>query len=131
MHIRKPAKLVEAPSPPEPAEATSVTLIGRLCADPVLRRTKSDKAVSTIRLAVNPPEGDATFHSVVVWERTAEAVCKYLRKGRAVEVIGRLEERSYQAQDGEERSVEEIVAWRVRFLSARDFAPQSDADEAA
>jgi len=130
MHIRKP-KLVEVPAPPESAEPAPVTLIGRLCSDPVLRHTKSEKAVATIRVAVNPPEGDATFHSVVVWERTAEVVCKYLRKGRAVEVVGRLQQRDYEAEDGTQRSVEEIVAWTVRFLSARDLMPESDSNEAA
>ena len=130
MHIRKPPELVEVPKPRENVEPMT-TLIGRLCADPVLRQTKSGKAVSTIRLAVNPPEGDATFHSVVLWERTAEAVCKYLSKGRAVEVVGRVQERNYEAQDGTKRSVEEIVAWRVRFLSSRDLKPESTPDEVA
>lgn len=74
-----------APEPVEaaPAEqqAEQVTITGRLCADPVLRHTKSGKAVTTIRLAVNEPGAEATFHSVVVWNRTAEVVCEYLRKG--------------------------------------------------
>ena len=131
MHMRNPLKLVEAAMPPESAEPTPVTLIGRLCADPVLRHTKSGKAVSTIRLAVNPPEGEATFHSVVLWERTAEAVCKWLRKGRAVEVVGRLQQREYEAQDGTKRSVEEIVAWRVRFVSSAELKPAPASDEVA
>ena len=131
MHIRKPPELVEVPKPAEGADTPTAVLTGRLCADPVLRHTKSGKAVSTIRLAVNPPEGDATFHSVVLWERTAEAVCKYLKKGRAVEVVGRLQQREYEAQDGTKRSVDEIVAWRVRFLSARDLKPAPTSNEAA
>jgi hypothetical protein len=61
-----------------------VTLTGRLTADPVLRKTKSGLSVSTIRIAVNPPEGDATFHDVVTWKRTAEVVCQCLKKGRKI-----------------------------------------------
>jgi single-strand DNA-binding protein len=104
------------------AEQKQVTLVGRLCADPVLRRTKSGKAVTTVRIAVNPPEGEASFHSVVVWNRTAEVLCEYLRKGRAVEVTGRERQRSYEAGDGSERTVTEISAHRVRFLSRTELA---------
>lgn len=100
-----------------------VTLIGRLCFDPELRHTGTGKSVTTIRVAVNPPEGEATFHSVVVWERHAENVCRYLRKGRLVTVDGRPRQRSYQAADGTERQVHEIVARRVIFGSAK--APAS------
>jgi single-strand DNA-binding protein len=111
-------KKAEQPAQPEP-----ITLVGRLCADPVLRRTKSGKAVTTIRVAVNPPEGEATFHSVVVWNRTAEVVCKYMRKGRAVEIVGRPNQRKYDGKDGTERQVDEINAFRVTFVSLNTPAP--------
>jgi len=119
-----------APVATEPQETAPerVTVIGRLCADPVLRHTKSGKAVTTIRLAVNAPESDPSFHSVVVWARTAEIVCEYMRKGRSVEVSGRTQKRSYKATDGTERNVTEIVASRVRFISGRD-ASQSVTSE--
>jgi single-strand DNA-binding protein len=105
-----------------------VTLVGRLCADPVLRHTKSGKAVTTIRLAVNAPDSESSFHSVVVWTRTAEIVCEYMRKGRSVEITGRTQQRSYKSADGTERKVTEIVASRVRFISGRD-ASQSATSE--
>jgi single-strand DNA-binding protein len=119
-----------APVATEPQETApeKVTLVGRLCADPVLRHTKSGKAVTTIRLALNNPDAEPSFHSVVVWERTAEVVCEYLRKGRTVEVSGRTQERSYEASDGTERQVTEIVASRVDFLSRRAASP-SPADD--
>jgi single-stranded DNA-binding protein len=73
----------EAVSPAEAPEESRITLLGRLCADPQLRHTKATgKPVTTIRVAVNHEDADATFHSVVVWGRTAEVVCRYLRKGR-------------------------------------------------
>jgi single-strand DNA-binding protein len=116
---------------PEASEAESkqVTLVGRLCADPVLRHTKSGKPVTTVRIAVNPPEGEASFHSVVVWNRSAEVLCEYLRKGRAVEVTGRERQRTYQASDGTERTVTEISAYRVRFLSRTELAAATAAPE--
>jgi single-strand DNA-binding protein len=108
-----------------------VTLVGRLCADPVLRKTKSGKAVTNIRIAVNAPDAETTFHSVVVWNRTAEVVCEYLRKGRAVEVVGRPQERTYETADGTERKVIEIMAWRVTFISAKAQAPVAVEKEVA
>jgi single-strand DNA-binding protein len=109
-------------APAAEAAQDRVTFIGRLCADPVLRHTKSGKSVTTIRVAVNAPEAGTTFHSVVVWNRTAEVVCEYLRKGRLVTVVGRKQERSYQDADGNERQVNEIVAFRIRFLSRQATA---------
>jgi single-strand DNA-binding protein len=113
-----------APSPEAkasaPAAESPMVLRGRLCADPQLRHTAaSGKPVVTVRVAVNDgPE--PTFHSVVVWGRQAEIVCKYLRKGRLVEVTGRSQERTWQAQDGTERRETQVVAYRVEFLSSRD-----------
>jgi single-strand DNA-binding protein len=91
------------------------TLICRLTRDPELRHTKSGRAVSTLRVAVNDgPE--PTFHDVVVWGRTAEVVCQYMRKGRLVHVEGRIQPRSWTAKDGSERRTVEVVANRVQFL---------------
>jgi single-strand DNA-binding protein len=116
---------------PEASEAESkqVTLVGRLCADPVLRHTKSGKAVTTVRIAVNPPAGEASFHSVVVWNRTAEVLCEYKRKGHPVKVTGRSRERTYTPEGGEPRTVTEVSAHRVRFLSRTELAAATAAGE--
>ena len=114
---------------PVPAEVVSiepVTLTGRLTADPVLRKTTSGLSVSTIRIAVNPPEGDATFHDVVTWKRTAEVVCQYLKKGRPVEVTGRPHERTWTDKDGNERVNTEINAFHVQFISRQAQAPTAE-----
>lgn len=111
------------------AEQKQITLVGRLCADPVLRHTKSGRAVTTVRIAVNPPQAEASFHTVVAWNRTAEVLCEYLRKGRAVEVSGRERQRSYEAGDGSERTVTEVSAHRVRFLSRSELAAATAAPE--
>ena len=127
-------KSTQNTTPEAPAAETEpqirVTLVGRLCADPVLRHTASSgNAVTTIRLAVNDgPE--ATFHSVVAWGRTAEVVCQYLRKGRLVQAEGRTQERSYETGDGEQRTVTELVAWRVQFLGREKAAPEAATEQA-
>lgn len=94
------------------------TLICRLTRDPELRHTKSGRAVSTLRVAVNDGPEPA-FHDVVVWGRTAEVVCQYMRKGRLIHVEGRIQPRSWTGKDGKERRTVEIVAYRVQFLSGR------------
>jgi single-strand DNA-binding protein len=117
------SKPTATPADSAPRLATSrgpslnrAAIIGRLTRDPELRRTKTGRAVSTLRVAVNDgPE--ATFHDVVVWGRTAEVVCQYMRKGRLVHVEGRIQPREWTDKDGGERRTVEIVASRVQFLS--------------
>jgi single-strand DNA-binding protein len=99
-----------------------VILIGRLTRDPELRVTQSGKAVANMTLAIDRPfrdangERQADFIDVVVWGKPAETAAEYLKKGRLVAVDGRLQIRSYEAQDGQKRRAAEVVAEDVRFL---------------
>jgi single-strand DNA-binding protein len=113
-------------SAPENADENRTILTGRLCADPVLRHTASGTPVANLRIAVNSPEGEATFHDVVVWKRTAEVVRQYLKKGRLVEVIGRSRERTWTDQDGNERTSVEVSAFRVQFLNGQRAAQAAE-----
>lgn len=110
----------------------SVILIGRLTRDPELRYTGSGVAVVRFTLAVDRPftdqqgERQADFIDIVAWRRLAETVSNHLQKGRLVAVNGRLQIRSYDAQDGQRRRVAEVVANDVRFLDRpRDMASGS------
>lgn len=99
-----------------------VILIGRLAVDPELRYTQAGHAVANFRLAVDRPftnqqgEREADFFPVVTWRKTAEACAHNLNKGRLVAVEGRLQVRTYEANDGSTRWITEIVADNVRFL---------------
>ena len=99
-----------------------VVLIGRLTRDPELRTTGTGKSVCDFGIAVTkrfkPNDGtpDADFFSVSAWNQTAEYVSNYLHKGRLVAVEGRLQSRKYQAKDGSNREVVEIVADNVQGL---------------
>jgi single-strand DNA-binding protein len=127
-----PATASESEAPKTTPTEPDITLTGRLTADPVLRMTKSGLPVSTIRIAVNRVDDETTFHNIVVWKATAEAVCKYLKKGRLVEVIGRPQERTWTDKDGNERMTPEVSAYRVQFLSGRsDNAPAAEQELAA
>jgi single-strand DNA-binding protein len=107
-----------------------VELTGYLMDNPELRTTRSGKSVTTIRIAVDGPQR-RTYHRIVAWNKTADAVCTYLRRGRKVEVIGREQERTYEDRDGDTRTVHEISAFRIRFLGRETRADNSESTEVA
>jgi len=100
-----------------------VDLVGRLTRDPELRHTTSGRAVCQLNLAINRTftnqngEREADFINVVVWDKQAENVSKYVTKGRLVSVEGRLQSRSYDDKDGKRVYVTEVIANSVQFLS--------------
>jgi single-strand DNA-binding protein len=100
----------------------NAVLVGRMANDPELKYTPSGVAVSTFRIAVNRPfpnkEGqrEADFLNVVAWRQQAEFAANYLGKGRLVLVEGRIQVRSYDAQDGQRHKVWEIVSDNLRGL---------------
>lgn len=99
-------------------------LVGRITADPELRTTPNGIATTRITVAVNRMpnangERVADFINVVVWRRQAENVAKYCSKGSLVGVEGRIQSRSYDAQDGTRRYVTEVVADNVTFLGSK------------
>ncbi len=102
-----------------------VILIGNLAADPELRRTASDIPVCTFRLAVqrrfSNAQGvkEADFFTIVAWRQTAELCGRFLTKGRKCAVVGSLQTRSYDAQDGSKRYVTEVVADEVEFIGGQ------------
>lgn len=96
-------------------------IMGRLTKAPELRSTQSGTPVATFTLAVDrdfkSKDGDreADFFSVVAWRSTAEFVSKYFTKGSMAIVAGRLQQRSYTDNNGNNRNVVEIVADNVYF----------------
>lgn len=100
----------------------SVTMIGRLCADPELRRTQSGTACCSFSLAVRrPKEKDTTdFHNFVVWQQGAEYLSQYGHKGDLVGVTGYLTTRSWQDQNGNKRTSIEVTCDSVELLSKRN-----------
>ncbi len=105
-----------------------ILLTGRLTKDPELRTTNSGLAVASFSIAVNRTfknkEGnyDADFFNVSVFGKQAENVSKYCFKGSQVGVEGRLQARSYEAQDGTKRYVTDIIADHIEFLGSKKDA---------
>ncbi len=101
-----------------------VFLVGNLTKDPELRYTPQGTAVTTLRIAVNTPfknkngesKSDTCFINVVVWGQMAEVCNQYLSKGRGIFVEGRLQSRSWQNNEGKQRSTIEVRATRVQFM---------------
>lgn len=109
-------------------------LVGNLTRDPELRYTSNQTAVCSFSLAVNrlwrgkngETQEQVDFIPIVVWGASAENCERYLKKGSAALVEGRISTRSYDDKQGQKRYVTEIVAETVQFLSTpRDGAGRS------
>ena len=102
-----------------------VILIGNLTKDPELTTTTSGISVCRFTLAVSrrftnsEGERETDFINVVVWRNLADNCHKFLRKGSKAAVVGNIQTRSYDAQDGSKRYVTEVVAEEVEFVGAR------------
>lgn len=95
----------------------SVTLVGNITRDPELRFTPSGQAIATFGIAVNRRfqrnnqwEEQTSFFNITAWGTLGENCSNSLAKGARVIVNGRLEQRSWETQEGEKRSVVEVVA---------------------
>ena len=97
-----------------------VTMVGNVVADPSNRNTTTGKSVSTLRLAVNNPLNDkeVLFINVDTWEKQAEFVSKFVKKGSMVSVVGRLKQDDWE-KDGVKRTSYAIVADRVNFVGGK------------
>jgi single-strand DNA-binding protein len=114
------------------ANGNTVTIVGNLTRDPELRYTPSGQANASFGVAVNRRwmnrqtnewEERVSFFNVVCWREMADNVSESLAKGSRVVVTGRLEQRSWETDNGEKRSVVEIVADEIgpslRFATAQ------------
>lgn len=102
-----------------------IILAGRLVADPEVKQTQSGIPVASFRIAVNRRfpaqngQNEADFFSVTAWQKTAEFVGKYFRKGSAICICGRIENRSWTDQNGQTRMRDDIVAEEVNFVESK------------
>jgi single-strand DNA-binding protein len=107
-------------------------LAGNLTRDPELRVTQSGVPVCRARRWTSLTlldRGEPHQVKVSAWRELGETVANYKKKGDPVLVEGRLQYRTWQAQDGAKRSAVDVVADRIQFLS-RGTNPQAQAEEA-
>lgn len=112
------------------------TIIGRLGADPELRYMQNGKAVANIRIATSErwtKDGEkqerTEWHSVTAYDKLAEIIGQYLRKGSQVYIEGRLQTRKWQAKDGTDRYTTEIIASQMQMLGGKRDAETRQARE--
>ena len=110
------------------ASVNKVILVGNLGQDPEIKYMPSGGAVTNISIATSDRWKDkqtgeqrerTEWHRVVFFNRLAEIVGEYLRKGSAIYVEGRLQTRKWQGQDGQDRYTTEIVASEMQMLGGR------------
>ena len=103
----------------------SVQLIGRLTKDLDLRYTQSGKAVATGTLAVNrrfknaSGESEADFINIQIWDKGAENLANFTRKGSLVGITGRIQTRNYENKEGARVYVTEIVVENFTLLESK------------
>ena len=123
-----------------------VILMGRLTKDVEVRYTQTNNImVASFSLAVNrrfAKEGEqqADFINIVAWNKTAEFVSKYFKKGQQVAVVGRIQTRNYEDDKGIKHYITEVIAEEVYFADSKkegttettqtqnEFAPIQDDD---
>ena len=100
-------------------------LMGRLTAEPELRRTQNNTSVTSFSLAVNRSyarqgeQAQTDFIDVVAWGTTAEFVTKWFHKGMLVSVSGRIQTRNWEDRNGNKRKSTEVVAEEVHFAEPK------------
>ena len=100
-------------------------LIGRLTRDPELRSTPAGRNVCQFSIAVNRTftnangDREADFINCVVWDKQAENLVKYQKKGNQIAVEGRIQTRNYDDKDGKKVYVTEILASNISFLDSK------------
>lgn len=103
----------------------NVVLVGRMTRSAELRYTPSNVAVATFTLAVNRTfknesgEREADFINCVMWRQQAENLANWAKKGALIGVIGRIQTRSYDNQQGQRVYVTEVVAEQFQLLESK------------
>lgn len=98
------------------------TIMGRLVADPELRRTQSGKSVVSFTIACDKPGKDngADFIPCVAWDKTADFINQYFTKGNPIAIEGRLSSRQYETNEGQKRKVLEVVVSQAHFCGKKE-----------
>ena len=103
----------------------NVCLMGRLTADPELRHTQSQVAVTSFSIAVDRAyqvkgqDRQTDFINIVAWRQTAEFISNYFRKGNRIALTGSLQSRNYTDRDGNKRPAYEVVCDNAFFCESK------------
>ena len=104
----------------------NAVLIGRVTKDIELKQTQANKSVTQFVLAVNRQfknangEHEADFINIVAWGKTAELLAQYAHKGSQIGVVGRIQTRNYENQQGQRVYITEVIADNFQMLESRN-----------
>ena len=106
----------------------SVNLIGRLTKDPEVRYTQNNIPVASYTLAVKRSyakdgEQDTDFINIISWNKSADFVQKYFKKGMQVGVTGRIQTRNWEDDNGQKHYATEVVTEKVEFADSKKEEP--------
>lgn len=106
-------------------------LTGRLTKTPELRYTGNNLAFAHFTIAVNRPKKEdgtqeADFISCVAWNKTAEHICTYLKKGSLVGLEGRIQTGTYDKQDGTKGYTTDVYVQKIEFLESKKNETQTE-----
>ena len=112
-----------------------VVIIGNLTKDPELTTTNNGINFCRFTVAVgrnftsSDGERETDFLTVIAWRNQADNCYKYIKKGSKVAVVGSVQTRNYEGNDGQRRYMTEIVAETVEFLTTKNSATGDDEGE--
>lgn len=105
-----------------------VILMGRLTRDPEMRQTQNGVSVCSFSIAVNrrfakDGQQSADFINCTAWRQQAEFICKYFAKGAMISVVGNLQSRSWENQEGKKQYATDVVVDEVYFTGSKSESP--------
>lgn len=109
-----------------------VVIMGRITAQPELKTTPNGVNVTSFSVAVDRNYKGANgekltdFINVQAWRQTAKFICDYFKKGQMIAISGSLQSRSYTDQNGNKRTVYEVVAENVNFCGSKEEKPSAN-----
>lgn len=118
------------------SDLNRVIIVGRLTKDSELRHTQAGMSVASFTIANNrthvaggEKKEQVSFFNCVAWGKLGETISQYCKKGQRIGIDGRIQQRSWEGQDGAKRITVEIVVENVQFLSPKSESngnPQAD-----
>ena len=96
-----------------------VILSGRMVRDPELKYTSGGKAYTNFTLAVQKTKDEAEFIDCIVWEKTAETIAEYFRKGNRILINGKIVTSTYES-NGEKRKSVKVQAFSFEFIDSKN-----------
>ena len=105
-------------------------LMGRLTSDPEMRQTQSGVSCARFTIAINRrfQREETDFINCVAWRQNADFICKYFTKGNMIAVVGSIQTRSWEGQDGKRNYATEVVVDEAHFTGSKSesgMAPQN------